>query len=162
MKFFLDCNHYSQLRVSFEGLKESTGFLNVRGFVRLKYRHSSHGVGWCSAGRVVLRHNHHPQVGADGERKRKRQSDAFLPYQDSTQRTRGDEALMEISRVTTTHSSHAALPHHGLQEGSLRLSCLFTLISIHQLMNVRMMNVGLKVPCVLPEMYGFYNDIDMR
>lgn len=107
MKFFLDCNHYSQLRVSFEGLKESTGFLNVRGFVRLKYRHSSHGVGWCSAGRVVLRHNHHPQVGADGERKRKRQSDAFLPYQDSTQRTRGDEALMEISRVTTTHSSHA-------------------------------------------------------
>lgn len=36
MKFFLDCNDSSLRRASFEGLKESTVFLNVKAFVGLK------------------------------------------------------------------------------------------------------------------------------
>lgn len=36
MKFFLDCNDCSLRRASFEGLKESTVFLNVKAFVGLK------------------------------------------------------------------------------------------------------------------------------
>lgn len=47
MKFFLDCNDYSRRQASFEGLKESTVFLNVRAFVGLKDGRSSHWVGWC-------------------------------------------------------------------------------------------------------------------
>lgn len=82
MKFFLDCNDCSHRRASFEVLKEPTVFLNVKAFVGLKDGHSSHWVGWCYVGRVVLRHNHHPWVGVEKkkEKERKRQSDAFLPY----------------------------------------------------------------------------------
>lgn len=70
MKFFLDCSDYSHHRASFEGLKESTVFLNVKAFVGLKDGHSSHGVGCCYVRLVVLRCNHHPWVGAEKERKR--------------------------------------------------------------------------------------------
>ena len=65
MKFFLDCNDCIHRRVSFEGLKESTVFLNVKAFVGLKDGQGSHRVGWCCAGRAVLRRNHHPWVGAE-------------------------------------------------------------------------------------------------
>lgn len=36
MKFFLDCNDDGHRRASFEGFKESTAVLQVRGFVGLK------------------------------------------------------------------------------------------------------------------------------
>lgn len=70
MKFFLDCNDYSHRQASFKGLKWSRVFLNVKAFVGLRDRHSSHWVGWCFAGWVVSRRNHHPWVETQKERKR--------------------------------------------------------------------------------------------
>lgn len=75
MKFFLDCNNCSHRRASFEGLKESTAFLNLRAFVGLKDRHSSHWVGRCYVGQVALRHNHHLWVGVEKTKKKKKRKE---------------------------------------------------------------------------------------
>lgn len=62
MKFFLDCNDYRHRRASFEGLKESTVFLNVKLFVELK-----DGTVLCGAGGVKTKPS---PLGGSGDRKK--------------------------------------------------------------------------------------------